>query len=130
MANRLAASPCLLCRYRLGITCKGSPRWRPVNLVEYGDAMNAPCVVKRTLWSAKCKRLLGKQICFVFHQFSPLSATHPHAEHAAEAAEAAGAQNAFWPMHDTLFENQDALEDENLAEYAAELGLDTMRFNL
>jgi len=30
-------------------------------------------------------------------------------------------------MHDLLFENQIALEDENLAEYAVELGLDETR---
>ena len=53
---------------------------------------------------------------------------HPHAQHAAEAAEAAGAQGMFWEMHDVLFENQDALDDENLLEYAAGLGLDIQRF--
>jgi protein-disulfide isomerase len=52
---------------------------------------------------------------------------HPHAPHAAEAAEAAGTQGRFWEMHDKLFENQDALEDANLAEYAAALGLDARR---
>ena len=30
-------------------------------------------------------------------------------------------------MHDTLFENQGALDDDDLAEYAAELGLDETR---
>ena len=34
----------------------------------------------------------------------------------------------FWEMHDTLYENQDALEDQDLLEYAAELGLDVARF--
>jgi len=106
---------------------QGSPL-APVILVEYGD-YECPLCGQAYLVVKEVQRLLGKQLCFVFRNF-PLSAAHPHAEHAAEAAEAAGAQNAFWPMHDTLFENQDALEDENLAEYAAELGLDTMRFNL
>jgi protein-disulfide isomerase len=31
-------------------------------------------------------------------------------------------------MHDVLFENQDALEDEDLLEYAAALGLDVEPF--
>ncbi|MGO9203671.1 MAG: DsbA family protein [Limisphaerales bacterium] len=35
-----------------------------------------------------------------------------------------GAQGRFWEMHDLLFENQDALEDENIAQYAEALGLD------
>jgi protein-disulfide isomerase len=53
---------------------------------------------------------------------------HPHAELAAEAAEAADDQGAFWPMHDLLFEHQDALEPKNLMSYAEELGLDVDRF--
>jgi protein-disulfide isomerase len=36
-------------------------------------------------------------------------------------------QGSFWEMHDMLFENQDALEDEALAEYAAAVGLDEVR---
>ena len=52
---------------------------------------------------------------------------HPHAEHAAEAAEAAGVQGKFWEMHDTLYENQTALDDEDLAQYAADLRLDARR---
>jgi len=30
-------------------------------------------------------------------------------------------------MHDLLYENQEALDDENLAQYAADLGLDARR---
>ena len=64
---------------------------------------------------------------FVFRNF-PLATAHPHAERAAEAAEAAGSQDQFWPMHDVLFENQDALDDEDLVRYAAALRLDESRF--
>jgi len=39
-------------------------------------------------------------------------------------AEAAGQHGKFWPMHDLLFEHQDALEDEQLVAYAATLGID------
>jgi protein-disulfide isomerase len=100
----------------------------PVILVEYGD-YECPFCGQAYRMIKELQRLLGKRLCFVFRSF-PLSAAHPHAEHAAEAVEAAGAQKAFWKMHDVLYENQDALEDENLSEYAADLGLDTMRFNL
>ena len=71
---------------------------------------------------------LGDRLCFAFRNF-PLVNAHPHAEHAAEAAEAAGTQGKFWEMHDTLFENQTALDDENLAQYAADLGLDARLIN-
>jgi protein-disulfide isomerase len=64
---------------------------------------------------------------FVFRNF-PMTTVHPHAELAAEAAEAAGGQRKFWPMHDTLFENQEALEFEDLLEYANQLELDVPRF--
>jgi len=101
------------------------PENAPLTLVEYGDfqcphCRNAFPIVK------KVQQQLGTRLRFVFRNF-PLSQIHPEAEHAAEAAEAAGAQGAFWQMHDRLFERQFALEDDNLVEYAQELGLDADR---
>ena len=54
---------------------------------------------------------------------------HTEARKAAEAAEAAGAQGKFWEMHDKMFENQKALKVEDLKKYAADLGLDTKKFD-
>jgi protein-disulfide isomerase len=93
-----------------------------IKLLEYGDyecpfCSDAHAIVK------EIKGRLGDNLLFAFRNF-PLANIHPHAEHAAEAAEAAGAQGDFWGMHDRLFENQGALEDQNIAGYAAELGLD------
>jgi len=101
------------------------PENAPLTLVEYGDfqcphCRNAFPIVKQV------QQQLGARLRFVFRNF-PLSQIHPEAEHAAEAAEAAGAQGAFWQMHDRLFERQFALEDDNLVEYAKELGLDADR---
>lgn len=98
----------------------------PVTLVEYGDYECSYCglaypVVKQL------QGILGDQMRFVFRNF-PLTQVHPHAELAAEAAEAAGIQDNFWEMHDKLFENQDALESENLIAYAQKLGLNVERF--
>ena len=101
------------------------PIGAPVALVEYGDYQCPYCGEAYPVVKAIQKRL-GDRLCFVFRNF-PLVNAHPHAEHAAEAAEAAGAQDAFWEMHDLLFEHQDALQDENLARYAAELSLDVGR---
>jgi len=103
---------------------QGSPD-APFVLIEYGDYQCPYCgdahdVVK------EIEDRLGEKLCFVFRNF-PLVEMHPYAEHAAEAAEAAAAQGRFWEMHDLLFENQNALEDEDLADYAAELGLDAKR---
>ena len=38
-------------------------------------------------------------------------------------------QGKFWEYHDKLFENQRALEDENLKQYAVDVGLDVEKFN-
>ncbi len=97
----------------------------PFKLVEYGDYQCPYCGQAYPIVKAIQERL-GKRLCFAFRNF-PLTNMHPYAEHAAEAAEAAAAQGHFWEMHDALFENQTALEDENLAEYAEELGLDAKR---
>ena len=97
----------------------------PIKLVEFGDYECPYCGEAYPVVKAIQQRL-GRRLCFAFRNF-PLANSHPHAEHAAEAAEAAGEQGRFWEMHDLLYENQDALEDEDLARYASDLGLDARR---
>jgi protein-disulfide isomerase len=97
----------------------------PIALLEYGDYECPVCGEVQPI-VREIQRRLGNNLCFAFRHF-PMSNVHLHAEHAAEAAEAAGEQGGFWPMHETLFANQDALDDESLAEYAAALGLNEMR---
>ena len=97
----------------------------PMTLLEYGDYECPFCgeahpVVKQIQYA------LENRLCFAFRNF-PLTNMHPHSEHAAEAAEAADVEGKFWEMHDVLFENQDALDDEDLARYAVALGLDADR---
>jgi len=53
---------------------------------------------------------------------------HDHAQLAAEAALEAHAQGKFWQYHDVLFQNQRALERENLEQYAQQVGLNMTRF--
>ena len=102
------------------------PATAPITLVEYGDYQCPYCgqaypIVK------ELQEQLGDRLRFVFRNF-PLSTMHPYAEHAAEAAEAAGAHGKFWEMHDALYENQEALDDDDLIQYASTLGLDASRF--
>jgi protein-disulfide isomerase len=99
----------------------------PVQLVEYGD-FECPFCGQAHPVVAELKEIFGDGLCFVFRHF-PITTAHPHAQSAAEAAEAAGAQGSFWPMHDTLFENQHALDDRSLVSYAASLDLDVQRFS-
>jgi protein-disulfide isomerase len=97
------------------------PADAPVTLVEYGDYECPYCGMAHPIVASILQRM-GDSIRFAYRHF-PLTQVHPHAQHAAEMAEAAGSRGEFWRMHDTLFQNQDALEDEDLISYAAQLGI-------
>ena len=102
------------------------PATAPVTLVEYGDYECPYCQAAVPI-VGDLQEFLGDQLRFAFRHF-PLTRLHPHAQRAAEAAEAAAAQGKFYEMHLSLFGHQDALEDDHLSTYAAELGLDTAQF--
>jgi protein-disulfide isomerase len=103
----------------------GDPR-AIVTIVEYGD-YECPFCGRAHLVVQTVLRKLGAQVRYVFRHF-PLTQLHPRAFSAALAAEAAAAQGKFWSMHATLFENQDAQGDQDLAVYAEAVGLDVPRF--
>ncbi len=68
----------------------------------------------------------GDSVKVVFrHQPLPF---HNNAKIAAEASMAAHEQGKFWPMHDKLFANAQALDRGSLERYASELGLDMGKF--
>ncbi len=98
----------------------------PVVLVEYGDYECPYCGQAFPIVKAM-QRQFGDELGFVFRNF-PLVEAHPHALVAAAAAEAAGMQGRFWPMHDTLFTHQDALDPRSLLLYAEALDLDLDEF--
>lgn len=97
-----------------------------VTLVEYGDYQ---CSFSGQAQPAilEVLRLMQDRVRFTFRHF-PLANAHPHALMAAVAAEAAAAQGQFWPVHQTLFEHQDALELGDVLGYALDLGVDLNRF--
>lgn len=101
------------------------PADAPVTLVEYGDFECSYCGMAYPIVKG-IQRRMGDRLRFVFRNF-PLKESHPHAAHAAQAAEAAAAQDAFWAMHDALYQHQHALADDDLVRYAAALGLDADR---
>ena len=90
-------------------------------MVVYGDYECPFC-------AAVENRLRGLALRVAFRHF-PVRSSHPRAHAAACAAEAAGRQDAFWPMHDALFEDQGRLEDPHLWARAQRLGLDLERFD-
>ncbi len=70
-------------------------------------------------------------VLFVYRDFAFLG---PESVRAAEAARCAEDQGKFWQYHDYLFnhqnkENQGTFADNNLKSFAADMGLDTNKFN-
>lgn len=97
------------------------PAEAPVTLVEYGDYECPYCGMAYPIVVSILERM-GDSIRFAYRHF-PLTQLHPLAQHAAEMAEAADSRGNFWAMHAMLYKNQDALEDEDLLGYAAQLGI-------
>lgn len=100
--------------------CGAAAGWNQVvidRLVESHPGWEAPV--------PKIAEEYGDQVEVEFKHFI----VHEQARKASEAAECARDQGKFWEMHDTLFQNQGALEVDDLKGYAADLGLDTEKFN-
>ena len=94
----------------------------PVTLVEYGDYECPSCgdaytVVKRV------QKHFGPKLRFVYRNF-PLE-QHEFAMPAAETAEFAASEGKFWEMHDALYENQVAMDEDLFPKLGKKLGLDT-----
>jgi protein-disulfide isomerase len=90
-------------------------------VVVYADFTCPHCAVAR-LW------LQAAPVRTVFRHFA-LKAKHPRAVPAALAAEAAAAQDAFWPFHDALYDDQGHIDDPHLWARAQSLGLDVERLD-
>jgi len=98
-----------------------------VTLIEYGDFQCPSCKSAAPTPKLMLERFPNKML-FIFRHF-PLEDAHAHALLAAEAAEAAASQGKFWEMHDLLFLHQPRLEGRDLQRYAAEIGLDMVRYH-
>ncbi len=99
------------------------PEDAPVTLVEYGDYECPYCAQAYPIVKAVQARM-GERLRFVFRNF-PLTRVHPDALPAAIAAESVAVvagPEAFWAMHDLIFEHQrdsaDALHTTQLLGYA------------
>jgi protein-disulfide isomerase len=105
------------------------PEDAPVTLVEYGDYQCPYCSRAHPVVKALQARL-GRRLRFVFRNF-PLTQIHRDALPAAIAAESVATvagPDAFWAMHDLIFERQrdsaHSLRTPQLLAYAAEAGAD------
>lgn len=104
---------------------RGAPMGQ-VTIIEFSDFECPYCGRAHPIVQEVLREFEGS-VRLVFFQY-PLPG-HTHAMPAARAAVAASNQGKFWEMHDTLFEHQEALEDEDIEGYARTLGLDMERFN-
>src|SRR4029450_12277140 len=96
-------------------------------ILEYGD-YECPHSWQGFRAIERVEQELNGRIRFAFRHF-PLVQIHPYAFGAAAAVEAAAMQDRFWAMHELLFHRQKALEDDDLRQYADQLGLDVARFD-
>jgi protein-disulfide isomerase len=128
-----AADPFAANRAKLHVD--GNPSKGPTNarvtIVEFSDFECPHCrEVHRVLQSVEAHY---PQVRLVYKDF-PLAQIHPWAETAAIGAHCAFEQSpdAFWKVHDLLFDNQDTISSANvydqLVAFAGQAGLDTDSF--
>ncbi len=98
----------------------------PLHLIHFGD-FECPYSAALTKAVGQLQTEQGASLLYVFRPF-PLTDVHPHALAATRAAFAANEQGKFWPMSNTLFQNQNALGPTFLKLYAEQLNLDIARF--
>jgi protein-disulfide isomerase len=104
----------------------GSTNPNAITIIEWSDFECSFCA-RAAPTVKQIKQTYGDQVNIVYKHF-PLN-FHPNAQKAAEASECARDQGKFWEYHDILFANQNALGVTSLKQYAADLGLDTAKFN-
>lgn len=104
----------------------GSPTAK-VTIVEYGDFGCTTCKAWQDAGIlGQVRKQYGDNVRFVWRDFPVITDQSPKA---AEAARCANDQGKFWEYHDLLYARQPALDVKSLKAYAAQLGLDTARFN-
>ncbi|MEX0829720.1 MAG: DsbA family protein [Nitrospirales bacterium] len=106
---------------------RGDPK-APITMVEYSDFT---CHFCQKFFHETFPKLLSEyietgKVRFVYRDFprglgSPLRA--------ADAARCAGEQQAYWPMHDRLFNSDGQFSPENLKKFATELKLQEGQFS-
>jgi protein-disulfide isomerase len=104
------------------------PADAPVTIVVFSDFQCPACSAYHPVLKTVMAEFPGK-IRFVVRDY-PLESRHEHAFRAALAANAAKAQGKFFEYGDILYTHQDALDDDSLRKYAAQLGLNLKQFDI
>lgn len=116
---------------KLNVATEGFPSWgnakAPVTVVEFSD-FQCPFCSRAVPTIDRIKKEFGPDKIRIVFRDMPLP-NHNRALPASLAARCANEQGKFWEMHNTLFENQQKLEDKDLKDYAKKVGLDLAKFN-
>ncbi len=111
------------------VTIGSSPvignRNAPVTIINFSD-FECPFSKRVFEMMERILKQRGDDIAYVYKHF-PL-APHHQARRAAKAAIAADRQGKFLEMHRLLFENNQAINEENIFLWAEKIGLDKERF--
>lgn len=97
----------------------------PVTIMEFSDFQCPYCASLQTALEQVLKAF-PRDVRLVYKQY-PLN-IHQYARQAAAASLAAHAQGKFWQFHDKLFQNFQAINEENLKRWAKEAGLNMADF--
>ncbi len=106
---------------------QGKPN-APVTVVMFSDFQCSGCAATHPVLK-KIAAEYAEKVRFVVRDF-PLINIHENAFSAALAANAADKQGKFFEYSEFLYRNQDKLDRQSLIKYAADLGLNTKRFEL
>ena len=106
---------------------RGDPK-APITILEYSDFTCGFCekFFHETFPQLLSQYIETGKVRFVYRDF-PRSPGGP-ALHSSQAARCAGQQDAYWPMHDRLFNSGGQLSMDQLKGYAKELGLKGNQF--
>jgi protein-disulfide isomerase len=101
------------------------PKTASVRIVEFSDFQCPYCAeLQKTL--SEVLKAFPKDVQLVYKQF-PLN-IHQYARQAAVASLAANAQGKFWPLHDKMFQNFSAINEENIKKWVKEVGINQAEF--
>ncbi len=104
----------------------------PITIVEYTDYQCPFCQrhAQQTMPQIISELIDSGRVYYMLKDF-PLDQLHPNARAAAAAARCAGEQDAYWEMHDAIFNSQSTWAESAaaLSTLAADLGLDMDSFN-
>ena len=106
---------------------QGKPN-APVTVIMFSDFQCPACAAVHPILK-KIAAEYADKVRFVVRDF-PLINIHENAFSAALAANAADKQGKFFEYSEILYRNQDKLDRASLIKYAADLGLNTKRFEL